>query len=60
MKDNEFWLNWLSAQYENGENPLLILNYPELIKQVNTSSVKAAANLYLNENNFIKLILLPE
>ncbi len=60
MKDNEFWLNWLSAQYENGENPLLILNYPELVKQVNTSSVKAAANLYLNENNFIKLILLPE
>jgi len=33
---------------------------PELIKEVNIASVKAAANLYLNENNFIKLILLPE
>ena len=60
LKDNEFWLNWLSAQYENGDDPLLVLKYPELIKQVNVVSVKAAANLYLNENNFIKLILLPE
>jgi zinc protease len=60
LKDNEFWLNWLSAQYENGDDPLILLKYPDLIKQVNTSSVKAAANLYLNENNFIKLILMPE
>jgi zinc protease len=60
LKDNEFWLNWLSSQYENGDDLLLVLKYPELIKQVNTASVKAAANLYLNENNFIKLILLPE
>ncbi len=60
LKENEFWLNWLSAQYENGDDLLLVLKYPELIKEVNTASVKAAANLYLNENNFIKLILLPE
>jgi zinc protease len=60
LKDNEFWLNWLSSQYENGDDLLLVLKYPELIKQINTVSVKAAANLYLNENNFIKLILLPE
>jgi len=31
-----------------------------LIKQVTPASVKAAANLYLNENNFIKLLLIPE
>jgi zinc protease len=60
LKENEFWLNWLSAQYENGDDPLLVLKYPELIREVNTASVKAAAQLYLNENNFIKLILLPE
>ncbi|HEY4937170.1 MAG TPA: insulinase family protein, partial [Puia sp.] len=60
LKENEFWLNWLSAQYENGDDPIVLLQYPELIKQVNGSSVKAAASLYLNENNFIKLILIPE
>ncbi len=60
MKENEFWLSWLSGQYENGDDPLVVLQYPELIKQVNTTSVKATANQYLNENNFIKLLLIPE
>jgi zinc protease len=60
VKDNGFWLNWLSLQVENGDDPALILNYPELIRTVSPSSVKASASLYLNEDNFIKLILLPE
>jgi zinc protease len=60
LKDNRYWLGWLVARYENGDDPAVILKYPELIKQVNTASVKAAANAYLNEENFIKLLLLPE
>jgi len=60
LKDNGFWLGWLSKQYENGDDPNIVLQYPALIKQVTPGSVKAAANLYLNENNFIKLILIPE
>ena len=60
MKDNGFWLGWLIARYENGDDPAEILKYPELIKQVNPALVKAAANLYLDEKNFIRLLLLPE
>jgi zinc protease len=60
MNDNSFWLSFLSKQYENGDDPLVVMKYPELIKGVTTTSVKAAANLYLNENNFIKLVLTPE
>ena len=60
LRENEFWLNWLSGQYENGDDPGAILNYPALIRQVTPASVKAAANLYLNENNFIKLLLVPK
>jgi zinc protease len=60
LRDNEFWLNWLSGQYEDGEDPGSLMSYPALIKQVTPTSVKAAANLYLNENNFIKLLLIPE
>ena len=59
IKENQFWLNWLSSQYQNGDELTAILNYPALIKEVTTGSVKAAANLYLNENNFIKMVLLP-
>ena len=60
LRDNEFWLNSLIGYYENGDDPSGLLKYPALIKQVTPASVKAAANLYLNENNFIKLLLVPE
>ncbi len=60
LKDNGFWVNYLTSQYENGDDPTTILNYPALIKKLTPASVKAAANQYLNENNFIKLVLLPE
>jgi zinc protease len=60
LRENEFWLNWLSGAFENGDDPEAVLNYPKLIGQVTTSSVKEAATLYLNQNNFIKLLLIPE
>ena len=60
LRENEFWLNWLSGQYENGDDPAGILQYPALISQVTPASVKASANLYFNENNFIRLLLIPE
>jgi zinc protease len=60
LRDNGYWLSWLTDQSENGDELLEVLQYPALIKQVTRTSVKAAANLYLNENNFIKLLLIPE
>jgi len=60
LRDNGYWLSWLTDQSENGDDILEVLQYPAYIKQVTPVSVKAAANLYLNENNFIKLLLLPE
>ncbi|HZZ75454.1 MAG TPA: hypothetical protein VFE04_05970, partial [Puia sp.] len=59
-RDNGYWLSWLTEQTENGDELLEVLQYPALIKQVTRASVKAAANLYLNENNFIRLLLIPE
>jgi len=60
LRDNGYWLSWLTNQSENGDELLEVLQYPALIKQVTPASVKAAANLYLKEDNFIKLLLLPE
>jgi zinc protease len=60
LRDNGYWLSWLTDQSENGDDMLEVLQYPALIKQVTPASVKAAANLYLNEKNFIKLLLIPE
>jgi zinc protease len=60
LKENDYWLNELENRYENGDDPAGILDYSKLIQKVTAASVRSAANLYLNENNFIKLILLPE
>ncbi|HEY2348309.1 MAG TPA: insulinase family protein [Puia sp.] len=60
LRDNGYWLSWLTNQTENGDDLQEVLKYPALIKEVTPASVKAAANLYLNENNFIKLLLIPE
>ena len=60
LNDNDYWLDYLSGQYQNGNDPNSILQYPALIKQVTPATVKAAAKLYLNESNFIQLVLIPE
>jgi zinc protease len=60
LRDNGYWLSWLTEQTENGDELTEVLQYPALIKKVTPASVKAAANLYLNDDNFIKLLLIPE
>ena len=59
LKDNSFWLSYLSNQYYNGDDPLEVLRNPELLKTVTVESTKAAANKYLG-TNLIQFILLPE
>jgi zinc protease len=60
LKENGFWEGELTASSQNQENPDDVLHYISDLKKVTVQSVKDAANKYLNENNFIKLILLPE
>ena len=45
---------------QNQENPDTALNWIHDLNKATVQSVKDAANKYLNENNLIKLILLPE
>ena len=60
LRDNGFWLGYLEDAYSDGENPTKVLNYANTLSQVSKASTKDAANKYLNPNNFIRLILLPE
>ena len=59
LKDNSFWLSYLSNQYYNGDDPLEVLRESELLKTVTVDSTKTAANKYLG-TNLIQFILLPE
>ncbi len=60
LKQNGFWLGYLSGQYQNDESPTQVLSYLESLKKINPATLKATANKYLTGKNFIKLVLLPE
>ncbi len=60
MKENGFWQGQLINAYTNGEDPKSVLDWEKQLNKITVSSTKATANKYLNEANFIKVILLPE
>ncbi len=60
LKENGFWLGYLVNQYQNQEDPKMLLTYLESLKKLNTENLKQAANQYLIESNFIRLVLEPE
>ncbi|WP_256011016.1 M16 family metallopeptidase [Desertivirga xinjiangensis] len=60
LKDNSFWLDYLSGQYQSNEDPKAVLGYVDSLKALNKENIKQSANKYLSGNNFIKFILLPE
>ncbi|MFI5160712.1 MAG: M16 family metallopeptidase [Sphingobacteriales bacterium] len=60
LKENGFWEGHLTSSNQNQENPDLALSWIHDLQKANVQTVKDAANKYLNESNFIKLILLPE
>ncbi len=60
LKDNSFWLGYLSGQYQNQEDPKEVLGYLSSLKKVTPATLKAAANKYLSGENYIELVLMPE
>ena len=60
LKENIFWAGYLGAVSQNQTDPDAILHHVSDLNNVTVQSTKDAANKYLNNNNFIKLILLPE
>lgn len=60
MKENSFWLSYLTGQIENNEDPKQILTYLESLKKITPESLKTTANKYVGGDNFIRLVLLPE
>ncbi|HXI01329.1 MAG TPA: insulinase family protein [Sphingobacteriaceae bacterium] len=60
LKDNGFWLGYLSGQYQNKENPAAVLTYLPSLKKVTSQTLKTTANTYLSGENLIRAVLLPE
>ncbi|WP_316840806.1 M16 family metallopeptidase [Pedobacter gandavensis] len=60
LRNNGFWVSYLASCIKNGEPLDLVLRQPKLLEQVTVESTKAAANKYLNENNYLRFVLLPQ
>ena len=60
LKDNGFWLGYLSGQTENGENILEVLDAEKNLEKITPASLKKAAGRYFSGNNRIVFQLLPE
>lgn len=60
LKQNTFWEASLSSAAQNQQDPDRILNHIQNLNEVTPQSVKATLNKYLDNNNLIRLQLLPE
>jgi len=60
LKENGFWLNYLTGQFQNDLNPEQILSYKDEMNKVTPKAIRTAANKYLSGDNYIRLVLYPE
>jgi len=60
LKKNDFWISNLEYKYFNQEPVEDILDYPEMVRQLSMKEVQTAGQKFLDVNNFIKVVLLPE
>ncbi|MBL1408240.1 insulinase family protein [Sphingobacterium sp. C459-1T] len=60
IKSNEYWHGNLVKRYQNNENPAEILKNMKHVKNITVKSVQKVAKDYLNTNNVIQFVLLPE
>jgi zinc protease len=60
LRQNSYWQYNLEQKYLYGEDPKLILEDMNNLKKLTVERTKELANKYLNNQNFAKMILLPE
>ena len=60
LKTNSFWINYIDENTFLDDDLEEILQEDKLLKSISVASTKAAANKYFNDENFIKVVLMPE
>jgi zinc protease len=60
LRDNGYWLNYLSNRLKYGDNIEQVLDNTSRINGVSVDATKAAAQKYLSGDNYIRLVLEPE
>ncbi|HEV7378190.1 MAG TPA: insulinase family protein [Dyadobacter sp.] len=60
LKTNSFWLDYLDDNVFLGDDLNEIFQREKLLKSITVDSTKAAAEKYFNEENLVKVVLMPE
>ncbi|WP_442589469.1 M16 family metallopeptidase [Pedobacter sp. AW31-3R] len=60
LRNNGYWLGYLTTRLKYEDNLDLMLGNKKRVDAVTVESTKATAQKYLNENNYIRLVLVPQ
>ena len=60
QRENGYWLGQLSAYYRLGDDPRILLTYPQLVETLTPDLVKQSAIRFLRKENYVQVTLLPE
>jgi zinc protease len=60
LEQNRFWLSNLVSYAMRGQDPAVILDYPDLIETLNPVIVQDAAKTFFNKENYVQVVLKPE
>ena len=59
-RNNEFWMDYLASQVMNNESLNQFFEYGNALNGISTKSVQQAAAKYIQDKNYVKLVLMPE
>jgi zinc protease len=60
LQSNQFWLTYLTSQYQEQFDPITILNFDGVLDSVTVDNLKEAVNTYLDKKNYVRAVLMPE
>ena len=60
LEKNAFWLSALGKQYDLGASPDKVLDQQKWIETLDAAKVRQAANKYIDRDNFIMTLCLPD
>jgi zinc protease len=60
LRNNGYWLGYLTNRLKYGDSLNQLLDDKKRIESVNVESTKVSAVKYLNGNNYIRLVLMPQ
>jgi zinc protease len=59
LRDNGFWVGWLTTAYTHRDDPTLVLDPSKITARMTSDNVKAAARRFLDKKQYYEPILLP-